>query len=97
MEKIKKDLPKWSELTIIERVLLVISYIIWFGALSVYTIALYKDNIKLEYFNYIMPLVALSLFMEAYVYRSKKEIAIVCGVCGTFLIIMAIIFTVLFN
>ena len=93
----KKDLPKWGELTILERVLLVLSILIWVGSVAIYAVAFFKDNLKLDFFNYIMPIVGLSMFMFAYVYRSRKEIAIVCSLCGGFLIFMAVIFSFLFR
>ena len=98
MKKTKKsDFPKWSEFTTLEKVLSIVSWVIWFGACIAYGISAFTDSFNPLIYKLLIPIVSISLFMDAYVYRKKKETMIVCIVCGVILVIMGIVLLTVFR
>ena len=96
MDDNKKELPKWNEMSIVNKIVFVVSILLWILIAVLNGIYFIKGDLNPTMFNIILPLTALAAFMDAYVCRAKKDVMIFCAICGGFLLIMSIIFIVLF-
>jgi len=91
------NFPKWSEQNTLERVLSVLSWLILIGSGIVYSISFFSNIFGQKVFTILLPLVSISIFMNAYVYRKRKATMIFCLVCGVALILMGIVLLLVFR
>ena len=91
------NFPKWSDKNTLERVLSVLSWLILIGSGIIYSISFFSNIFGQKVFTILLPLVSLSIFMDAYIYRKRKSTMIFCLVCGVALIFMGVVLLLVFR